>query len=165
MKGFAAVAVALTLASPVAAQTSAHDTSHASHAKGDTAFAALQARGKIAMGVDQYTSKHRFEPLPDGGRIELQRLEDDAAGTATIREHLQAIAHAFVEGDFSTPAYVHWREVPGAATIARKRAQLRVIYKPLPRGGQLRLQSKDPEVVKAIHEFLAFQRGDHRAGK
>jgi hypothetical protein len=163
MRGLAAAITALALGAPLAAQ--AHDTSHAAHAKNDSAFAALQARGKIAMGVDQYTSKHRFESLPDGGRIELQRMEDDSAGTATIREHLQSIADAFVEGDFSTPAYVHWREVPGAAKLAEKRSELRIVYKDLPRGGQLGLWSKDPETVKAIHEFLAFQRGDHRAGE
>src|SRR5688572_33371875 len=42
-------------------------------ATSDSAFAGVQARGHDAMGVDQYTSAHRFEPLPDGGRIELQR--------------------------------------------------------------------------------------------
>ena len=44
------------------------------------AFAALQARGLLAMGVDQYTSTHRFDMLPDGARIQLQRDTDDPAG-------------------------------------------------------------------------------------
>jgi hypothetical protein len=39
----------------------------------DTTFAALQQRGETAMGVNQYTSQHVFEPLADGGRIVLQR--------------------------------------------------------------------------------------------
>jgi hypothetical protein len=44
------------------------------------------------MGVDQYTSVHRFDALPDGGRIELQRAHDDSAGVAQIREHLRQVA-------------------------------------------------------------------------
>ena len=32
----------------------------------DSAFAGVQARGHDAMGVDHYTSTHRFEPLSDG---------------------------------------------------------------------------------------------------
>ena len=46
----------------------------------DSAFAALQERGKVAMGVDQYTSAHRFDDLADGGRIELQRDPADTVG-------------------------------------------------------------------------------------
>src|ERR1051325_8166932 len=58
----------------------------------DSAFAAVQARGADpqAMGVDQYTSVHRFDTLPDGGRIELQRNVDDSAGVAQIRRHLRS---------------------------------------------------------------------------
>jgi hypothetical protein len=37
----------------------------------DCHFAVVQARGRVAMGVDQYTSTHLFQPLSDGGRIEL----------------------------------------------------------------------------------------------
>src|SRR5881275_786571 len=51
-------------------------------AKNDSVFAALQKRGEMTMGVDQYTSAHRFEPLPDGGRIVLQRDSADSAGEA-----------------------------------------------------------------------------------
>src|SRR4051812_36567910 len=39
----------------------------------DSSFSAMQQRGKIAMGVDQYTSIHKFDDLVNGGRIELQR--------------------------------------------------------------------------------------------
>src|SRR4051812_13594320 len=69
----------------------------------DTSFAAMQMRGKVAMGVDQYTSIHKFDDLSDGGRIELQRDRDDSVGTRAIRDHLRAISAAFSTGDFSTP--------------------------------------------------------------
>jgi len=130
----------------------------------DTAFAALQARGQVAMGVDQYTSTHRFDALADGGRIELQRNEDDPAGIAQIREHLQQIAAAFKAGDFSTPAFVHLRELPGVAAMARKKEVIDYTFAPLPRGGEVRIHTRDPEALHAIHEFMAAQRGDHRAG-
>jgi len=48
----------------------------------DSAFAAMQARGKHVMGVDQYTSAHRFDSLADGGRIVLRRDVADSAGVA-----------------------------------------------------------------------------------
>ena len=116
------------------------------------------------MGVDQYTSTHRFDDLGDGGRIELTRDAADSAAVRTIREHLAGIARAFAAGDFSTPFAVHAREVPGTATMAAKQGAIRYQFKPLPGGGEVRISSKDPEAIRAIHAFMAFQRGDHRAG-
>jgi hypothetical protein len=141
---------------------------HGSHAHGaapaDSGFAALQQRGKAAMGVDQYTSTHCFDALADGGRIELRRDSDDPAGVATIRAHLRSIADAFGAGDFSTPAAVHMREVPGAAVMAARRGAITYTYRDLPRGGEVRIRTADPDALRAIHDFMAFQRGDHRAG-
>jgi hypothetical protein len=130
----------------------------------DTSFAALQRRGKEAMGVDQYTSTHKFDALPDGGRIELQRDTDDKEGIATIRAHMRDIAKPFAGGDFSTPAFVHMRDVPGTKTMAAKRGLIKYEARDLPRGAEVRITTKDPEALKAIHEFMAFQRSDHHAG-
>ncbi len=143
----------------------AHHPQHATQqAKPDSTFAALQARGHQAMGVDQYTSTHRFDALPDGGRIELQRDTDDAEGVATIRAHLRSIADAFARGDFATPAFVHAGAVPGTEVMAARRAAIHYDYRDLPRGGEVRIVTADAEAVRAIHAFMAFQRGDHRAG-
>src|SRR5207245_1113273 len=79
----------------------------------DSAFHAMQQRGKVAMGVDQYSSFHRFEPAADGGRIVLVRDSTDAAGVRAIRDHLKGIAQAFTAGDFRTPGFVHEQAVPG----------------------------------------------------
>jgi hypothetical protein len=133
------------------------------HAAEPDGFEALQQRGAAAMGVDQYTSTHRFDSLADGGRIELQRDRDDADGVATIRAHLKAIASAFAAGDFSTPAFVHLRDLPGTATMRERRDRLRYAYRDLPRGGELRIATDDPAALAAVHEFMAAQRHDHRA--
>jgi hypothetical protein len=153
------------MANPRADTAAASHASHAGHVSGaDTAFATLQQRGKTAMGVDQYTSTHKFDALPDGGRIELQRDVDDTAGVAQIRAHLKEIAKAFKSGDFSTPAFVHMQQVPGTAVMAAKRAAITYTYRDLPRGGELRIVTRDREAIDAIREFMDFQRRDHRAG-
>jgi hypothetical protein len=146
-----------------AAAQAEHQHHHADSAPTDTAFAALQARGEAEMGVDQYSSAHRFDDLSDGGRIELTRDSADTAGVRTIRAHLAEIARAFTAGDFSTPRAVHARAVPGTATMTAKREVIRYEFEPLPGGGEVRIRTADPEAIKAVHEFLAFQRGDHRA--
>jgi hypothetical protein len=129
----------------------------------DSAFALVQARGHAAMGVDQYTSAHRFESLPDGGRISLQRDPRDTAGVAQIRAHMRGIARAFEGGNFTLPGFVHDRQVPGTVVMAARRSHIAYTADTLPGGGQLRLQTSDPPAIAAIHEFLAFQRQDHRS--
>ena len=48
--------------------------------------------------------------------------------------------------------------------MAARRAAIRYEYRDLPRGGEVRIVTADAEAVRAIHAFMAFQRGDHRAG-
>lgn len=129
----------------------------------DSAFAALQARGASAMGVDQYTSSHIFESLPDGGRIVLQRDSVDPAGAEIIRAHMRDIATRFSAGDFTIPGMVHAQEVPGAAEMSARRDHIRYTLDTMPRGAQVRITTTDAGAVTAIHTFLAFQRMDHRA--
>jgi hypothetical protein len=129
----------------------------------DSAFALVQARGHTAMGVDQYTSSHRFESLPDGGRISLQRDPGDSAGVAQIRSHMRGIAVAFARGDYALPGFVHARDVPGTEVMAARRSRITYTADTLPGGGQLRLRSSDPSAIAAIHRFLVFQRQDHRS--
>jgi hypothetical protein len=147
-------------------QASGKHTNHAApkgaeHA--DTAFAALQARGKDAMGVDQYTSTHRFDALPDGGRIELQRDGDDTEGVAQVRKHMREIAAAFATGDFDIPMFVHMQAVPGTRVMRERAQMIRYTVQDLPRGAAVRLTTSDPQALAAIREFMAFQRRDHRS--
>ena len=127
-------------------------------------FPQLQERGAVAMGVNQYTSTHRFDALADGGRIELQRDENDTRDVATIRAHLKEIRAAFERGDFTTPAFVHAEEVPGTRVMAARREHIKYTYADLPQGGEVRITTSDPEALRAIHAFVAYQRKDHRAG-
>jgi hypothetical protein len=113
--------------------------------------------------VDQYTSSHVFEDLADGGRIVLQRDSIDAAGTEVIRAHMRDIAARFAKGDFTIPGIVHAQAVPGTAIMAARRSAITYTADTLPRGGQVRILTTDTAAIRAVHEFLAFQRTDHRA--
>jgi hypothetical protein len=140
-------------------------TLHQMHhpAANDSAFAALQQRGKTAMGVDQYASRHQFEALPDGGRIVLQQPGGDSGAVRTIRAHMQDIARDFSAGNFTTPMFVHdSANVPGTRVLAAKRGVIRYVYRPLPDGAELRIYTNDADALKGIEEFMAFQRRDHR---
>jgi hypothetical protein len=155
----AAVVLALASCGPDADQAALRRAAAAR----DPGYAGVQTRGRTAMGVDQYTSSHVFEPLADGGRIALERDDEDSAGTARIRRHMAQIAAAFTAGDFRLPGYVHARPVPGTDVMSRQRGRITYTVESLPRGAAVRIRSDDAEALRAIHAFLAFQREDHHA--
>jgi hypothetical protein len=145
-------------------QHSGH-SGHVSHQSGDSAFRTLQARGQRVMGVDQYTSTHKFELLPDGGRIELVRDTVDSVGTRAIRDHLQDVARRLSAGDFSLSEAVHAREIPGGRVLADRRTHVKYEYREVHRGAEVRIVTKDPKAIAAVHRFLNFQKSEHHPPK
>jgi len=143
--------LAVAAAGPLAAQGTS-----------DTGFAALQRRGAMVMGVDQYSSHHSFDLLPDGGRVVLVRAASDRAGVRAIRAHMQDIAKAFAAGDFDHALQVHQHELPGAAVMRQRRGAIRYTVDTLTGGGAVRIFSTDSVAVRAIHEFLSAQRMEHQ---
>lgn len=130
----------------------------------DSAFADVQRRGQSVMGVDQYTSRHVFEDLPDGGRIVLDRDDpSDTAAVRTIRAHMREIQVAFQGGNFAAPGLVHAQDVPGTRVMSEKHGTITYVAADRPKGAEVRIRTSDPDAITAVHEFLAFQRKDHRA--
>jgi hypothetical protein len=161
--GLTAVSPTLRAQSPDSMPAGHRHTPGMTHAQADSSTAAMKKRGKQAMMVDQDKATHHFDALPDGGRIELQSSIDDSVAISGIRAHFKEIETAFRAGDFSIPMFVHAGEVPGTSVMAAKRSGIRYIRRDLPRGAELRLRTTDPEVVRAIHSFMAFQRREHHA--
>ncbi|PYP77851.1 MAG: aspartate carbamoyltransferase [Gemmatimonadetes bacterium] len=161
MRPVATLMISAALLMPCALVAQTHDDHSHAAMQEDSAFRAMQARGQAVMGVDQYTSVHRFDALRDGGRIVLQRDRDDSAGAVVIRAHLRSVARAFSAGDFSSPRAVHVDTVPGTAVMRARRAAIRYEVSDVPRGALLRIRSRDARAVEAIHRFLDYQRSEH----
>jgi hypothetical protein len=126
---------------------------------------ALKKRGAAAMGFDQHATVHHFRLAPDGGSIEVGvRDTADAANRAAIRSHLKEIASQFARGDFSKPLITHAENPPGAARMAQLRAAITYHYEDTNRGGRVRIRSRTPEAVSAVHEFLRYQIREHHTG-
>jgi hypothetical protein len=125
--------------------------------------AGVMKRGAHVMGFDQTTTTHHFRLSRSGGIIEV--TANDAADTAAITQiqtHLQHIAKMFSEGNFTAPMLIHAQEPPGVADMKRAGAAIGFKYEPLPRGGQVVLNTSTH--VNAVHEFLRFQITDHKTG-
>jgi hypothetical protein len=55
-------------------------------------------------------------------------------------------------------------KVPGTDVMRELKDEISYRAADLERGGEVRLTTRNQRAVAAIHDFLAFQRTDHRAG-
>lgn len=128
--------------------------------------AEVDSRGDEAMGFHHELTKHSFKQDTSGGSIEVTaNSADDAKSIAAIREHLQSIAKAFANGDFAKPEFIHGRVPDGAEVMIAKKDAIQYKYEERPGGARVVITTKDAEAVKAIHEFLQFQKVEHRTGE
>ena len=114
------------------------------------------------MPFDLTKTHHRFEKKPDGG-LQTVTAQDpaDSAQIRRIRQHLAHEAARFAAGDFSDPKAIHGADMPGLAALSKGAGQVWVTFSPLPVGGNIRYTTRDPALVKALHDWFDAQMTDH----
>lgn len=123
----------------------------------------VDQRGDEGMGFHHDMTAHHFRLLPDGGAIEVEAKDPgDAASREAIQSHLRMIAGLFAKGDFALPMFIHATVPPGVKTMKKLRAQITYNTENTALGAQVRMITKNPKALAAIHEFLRFQIKDHR---
>lgn len=128
-------------------------------------FEGVDARGDEGMGFSHQMTGHHFRLLPDGGAIEVAANDPkDAKSRQAIRAHLKMIAGRFAAGDFSVPMFIHATTPPGMPAMQRLKDQIAYSAEETPNGAQVRIKSRNPEAIRAIHQFLRFQIDEHRTG-
>ncbi len=125
----------------------------------------VNRHGDMAMGFSHLKTTHHFALSTSGGSIQVQANDaNDTVSRDQIRTHLQHVAKAFKDGDFSAPEMTHGRVPPGVPTMKRLKADIQYKYEETPAGGRVLISTKNPQALHAIHEFLAFQIDDHQTG-
>ena len=146
------LAVSLALPALATGQSPSACQMHKQAMAGDHA-AGVDTRGDHAMGFSHEKSAHHFRLLSDGGAIEVVANEpNDSATRDEIRAHLSHIARMFTHSNFQVPM------------MESRRAAIAYTFEPMPTGGRIRIATVDRDALEAIHQFLAFQIGDHRTG-
>jgi hypothetical protein len=135
-------------------------------AAGQDHHPSIDQRGEMVMGFDQQRTSHHFLLFEDGGAIDVSVKDpSDAKNRDAIRSHLPHIAMMFGSGNFEAPMLVHdSKNVPGAKTMAARKAAIRYRYADTPNGGRVDIVTTDPEALAAVHAFLKFQIADHKTG-
>jgi hypothetical protein len=116
------------------------------------------------MPFDLAKSVHVFT-MTDSGGIERVVVRDarDADQVPLIRQHLRKEAARFQQGDFSDPAMLHGKSMPGLAELQRGAKQIRVRYSDVPDGGEIVFETADRHLLTAIHRWFGAQLSEHGA--
>jgi hypothetical protein len=153
------VALLLFCGLQLAAQDVQSDSMHKEHQ------ANVEKHGDEAMGFPHDKTTHHFRLYSDGGSIEVTANDtQDSQIIQAIRSHLTHIVTMFSNGDFSIPMFVHDEVPPGVPVMKEKRAEISYNFEQLSEGGRVRIKAKNPDAIKAIHDFLRFQIEDHHTG-
>jgi hypothetical protein len=131
----------------------------------DMADEQMNKRGDHVMGFDHTKTTHHFLLQKSGGSIEVTaNSSDDSASSEEIRMHLKHIATMFAEGNFNAPILVHNQTPPGVPVMQDLKSEITYKYEEIDRGAAVRISTKNPRALKAIHDFLRFQIKEHKTG-
>ena len=141
------------------------DSQHPSEAQRPEAQKEVEKHGDEAMGFPHDKTTHHFRFYGDGGAIEVTVNDGkDSQNIQAIRSHLTHIAKMFSAGDFSVPMFVHDQVPPGSLVMKERRGEISYTYEELPLGARVRIKTTNSGALKAVHDFLLFQIGDHHTG-
>lgn len=125
----------------------------------------MNERGDHVMGFDHMKTTHHFRLAADGGSIEVTANSlQDGDSRDQIRMHLGHIAKMFAEGNFNAPMLIHDQTPPGVPLMKKLKSDIQYKFEETEKGAIVRITTRNPEALKAIHEFLRFQIKEHKTG-
>lgn len=158
MKILASLTLAIATLVIVYAQQPQKDMSGMAHEQ-------MNKRGDHVMGFDHTKTTHHFLLQEMGGSIEITaNSAEDVESSKQIRMHLQHIAKKFAEGDFNAPMLIHEQTPPGVPVMQELKGEIKYDFEEIDRGAAVRIATKNPDALKAIHDFLRFQIKEHQTG-
>ena len=143
---FAAVLIAAATLAPASAQTRQQ---------------IIRQRSTHVMPFSMDATMHQFEPTNYGGFMAVTVHSSDAQQLALVRAHLKKEAAAFARGNYSDPAYIHGKNMPGLASLSAGAKRISVQYMALPQGASIAFRTADAALITALHRWFAAQVSDH----
>jgi len=120
-------------------------------------------KGAHVMPFDLELTTHIFSKKPTGGIQQvIVKNRQNTQQIKLIRQHLSKISSEFQRGDFSGPAKIHGKTMPGIEKLSQaKHRQINIAYKELVDGAEITFSSHEPTFIKAIHHYFDAQLSDH----
>ncbi|MFT6913760.1 MAG: hypothetical protein ACJAWL_000046 [Motiliproteus sp.] len=114
------------------------------------------------MPFEMSKTVHIFEMTESGGVQKV--IAKDAGGTdqiALIQQHLEHEAEKFQRGDYSDPATLHGAKMAGLKDLGIGASGIKVMYRDLPLGAEIRFETSDLHLLTAIHRWFGAQLSEH----
>jgi hypothetical protein len=138
---------------------------YAQQPKHGSADEQMNKRGDHVMGFDHTKTTHHFLLQESGGSIEVTaNSSGDVESSEQIRMHLKHIAKMFAGGNFNAPMLIHDQTPPGVPVMQELKGEIKYSFEEIERGAAVRISTKNPVALKAIHDFLRFQIKEHKTG-
>jgi len=120
-------------------------------------------RGAKVMPFSLAQTQHQFSKTETGGIQRVIARDDlNLEQVWLIRQHLEQLAERFKQGDFSGPASIHGADMPGLADMRNAEpGHLHIDYAAEAAGASLTFSSRDPQLIKAVHDWFDAQLHDH----
>jgi hypothetical protein len=140
-----------------------HQDRNMTHGQDQSAAStSMLERGNVEMGFNQSKISHQFKSTPTGGEILITVLNNsDIETIKQIKNHISIIQKEFSAGNFTKPFYIHAQDVPGTKIMSEKKDLIEYSINEIDNGSTLVLETKDKELVDAIHQFMIFQGTEH----
>lgn len=123
----------------------------------------VHGHGHEVMPFDLGKTVHVFRMTEDGGiqQVVMRGDRADPEQVRMIQRHLSMEAAAFQKGNFSDPMHLHGAQMPGLRELQEGARRLRITYRPLPNGGEIRFHAPDFKLVTAVHRWFGAQLSGH----
>ncbi|MGY6274644.1 aspartate carbamoyltransferase [Methylomonas sp. MgM2] len=121
------------------------------------------------LGVDQRVpyvvdqAVEGFAKTANGGVMQIVAKADaDAEQIKLIQQYLRQTAAEYSQNDFSSTERFHGSDMPGLARMkTAKQGEIKYEYKALPNGAQIRFSTVSPQLLRALHDWIAAQIEEH----
>lgn len=136
---------------------------HAGNTADEKRLNEVTERGMFIMPFDLEKTTHVFSKTVDGGIQQVFANDQfDKKQIKLIQDHLSEISAEFKQGDFSKPAHIHGRDMPGLTVLkSANPGQINIEYLALSNGAQIIYSTQLPQFIKAIHQWFDAQLSDH----
>src|SRR5262245_5125561 len=130
----------------------------------ETHQAHIHHMGHHVMPFDLTKTTHVFQMTETGGILRVVVKDpQDTKQIELVRQHLQHEAARFQKGDFSDPATLHGKNMPGIRELAADPSHFTARYSALPSGAEIAFSSQDMRLITAIHRWFGAQLSEHGA--